>query len=335
MSYAHSTPELYFSGQGVVLIGRRTATGKPIGLLPVGNVSDLKITNAVSNLEHKESSTGARGTDLRLTTEIKVGVSMTMEKFNPKNLATAMRASNTTRTAGSVSGQELQFSPGAVSPLQHVDVSAVVLTTGTAYVDDNTAWDYRANTQAGSLLWNDGETVGYATLGTAASAVTVGATTTITVAFTGAVGDRVWLYGAAGADAADINGKWHTVATVIGGGTGITVSTNTSGKTITLGSLKAVYEGLKPTVAYSFAEQSLVDALTEASPDYYLRFEGLNTAKDNKPVVVEVFRFNSDPLKELALISDTIQQFVLEGSVLSDPLQSSGSKYYKVLLQDA
>jgi hypothetical protein len=48
-------------------------------------------------------------------------------------------------------------------------------------------------------------------------------------------------------------------------------------------------------------------------------------------VVVEVFRFLTDPLKELSLISDTVQQFVLEGSVLADASKTTGSKFFKVL----
>jgi hypothetical protein len=51
----------YYSGQGVVLLAERDAQGKPTGFVPVGNVSDLKITVSTSVLEHKESHTGQRG----------------------------------------------------------------------------------------------------------------------------------------------------------------------------------------------------------------------------------------------------------------------------------
>ena len=62
-----------------------------------------------------------------------------------------------------------------------------------------------------------------------------------------------------------------------------------------------------------------------------MRFEGLNTAEENAPVLVEVFNFLTDPLKELSLISDSVQQFVLEGSVLADSTKTTGSKFFKTI----
>lgn len=72
-------------------------------------------------------------------------------------------------------------------------------------------------------------------------------------------------------------------------------------------------------------------ALTEGVAEMAMRFEGLNTAEDNEPVVVEVFKFATDPLKELSLISDNFQQFVLEGSVLADSTKTTGSKFFHAL----
>jgi hypothetical protein len=80
----------YFSGQGTVLVGDRTAAGKSAGLVPVGNVSALQIAIATSVLEHKESYSGSRGIDLRLTQETKATLSVTMENFNAYNLALAL-----------------------------------------------------------------------------------------------------------------------------------------------------------------------------------------------------------------------------------------------------
>jgi hypothetical protein len=72
----------------------------------------------------------------------------------------------------------------------------------------------------------------------------------------------------------------------------------------------------------------LVDALNKPLQEKFVRFEGLNTADSNKPVVIEVFRFSTDPLKELGLISSDIQKFTLDGTILSDSLQT-GSKYFR------
>ena len=73
----HQVTEEYFSGQGVVLVAARDVNGNPKGFRPVGNVPNLAIKNATTVLEHKESTTGARGTDKRLTTEVKVSLEVT------------------------------------------------------------------------------------------------------------------------------------------------------------------------------------------------------------------------------------------------------------------
>ena len=255
----------YYSGQGVVLIGERDpVTGRPVGLIPVGNVSDLKIAISTSVLEHKESMTGARGIDLRLTTETKAALSMTMESYNSTNLALALRGGETVIASGSVvdAAYDGAVQLGKITPLAHVSVSALSIdkaatplipwAAGTAEADGD--WDYKVNLEAGSVLW-------------ATNPATVGLV-----------------------DDDDV------------------------------------------TISYTYAAQKKVDALTAGSLERYLRFEGLNTADSNKPVVVEVFKFLVDPLKELALIGDGINQFVLEGNVLADALQTTGSKYFKQML---
>ena len=89
-------------------------------------------------------------------------------------------------------------------------------------------------------------------------------------------------------------------------------------------------EGDTLTVTYNYGEQYLVSSLTRPITDNWLRFEGLNTIEENSPVIVDVFRFSNDPLKELALLSDTFGQFVIEGSVLKDDTRLSGSNYFSI-----
>ena len=99
--------------------------------------------------------------------------------------------------------------------------------------------------------------------------------------------------------------------------------------------LRARHRRLDPagdlvTVNYSYGEQYLVSSLTRPITDNWLRFEGLNTIESNSPVIVDVFRFSNDPLKELALLSDTFGQFVIEGSVLKDDTRLHGSNYFSI-----
>jgi hypothetical protein len=260
---AWETQSSYYSGQGVVLLGDRdVATGKGSNFIPVGNVSDLKISVATSTIEHKESQSGQRGIDLRLTTEIKANLSMTMENFVAANLAIALRGTATTVAGATVTGEAGKFAKGMVMPLAYIGVSAVTVKKAAAtlvkYVAGTSTavdgeWDYKLHEAAGSLMF-------------AATPKTAG-----------------------------------------------------------------LVDGDALTIDYTYAAQKTVDALTEAATEKYVRFEGLNTADNNKAVVVEVFRLLTDPLKELSLISDNVQQFALEGTVLLDALQT-GSKYFKQTL---
>lgn len=253
----------YYSGQGVVMLAKRDANGNPMGFIPVGNVSDLKISVAVSTLEHKESQTGQRAIDLRLTTETKCSLSMTVENFLAANLADALRGEDTAIVGGSAVDEAVSGYAGAITGLKHLNVSNVNVSLAagavalTEYPGTAGKWDYRVNLDAGSILLN------------------------------GTVGTRDKLV-------VDVNGKAALL------------------------------------VDYDYAAQVRVDALTDAAKELYMRFEGLNTADGNSPVVVEVFKFLTDPLKELSLISDGIQQFSLEGSVLADGTKTEGSKFFNV-----
>ena len=151
----------YYSGQGVVLLGSRNADGTPAGLTEIGNVSSLVITVETSVLEHKESQTGQRAIDLRLTTETKCKLAITMENFIASNLADTLRGSRVTVAAGAVVGEASKGYLGKVSTLKRTSASSVVVKRGAAslvaYVADGTAYDYKVNAEAGSILINSGQ----------------------------------------------------------------------------------------------------------------------------------------------------------------------------------
>lgn len=328
----HDAVSHYYSGQGVVMIGRRDTNGRPKGLRPLGNVTALGIAIATSVLEHKESQTGQRLTDMRLTTEIKATLTIDLENYNQRNLALALRGDETNIPAGTVTGEATYVYFGMVSPLEYAKVSSVVLTGLTEYVNEATAWDFKVNADHGSVSFNDGlGSVGHAalnTLGVAATGVTVGATTTITGVFPLAtVGSKVALGGFTGADMAVLNGKIANVLTNTG--TAITIDINSVGKTITFGTGKVTSEGVTVPAAYSYAIQYRVEALTQGSQERFLRFEGLNTADENLPVIVECFRFLVDPMADRGFISDDVAKMTLTGSLLIDSEQSTGSKFFR------
>lgn len=336
----------YFSGQGVVLIGERDAlTGKPKGLVSVGNVTDLSINIAVETLEHKESQTGQRSIDLRLTTQTTVEVTATLENFIAQNLKLALRGDATGVAAGSVVNEDVLFYAGKVTALANIQVAAspaFVIGIGvpnlTLFIDDDTPYDYKLNSEAGSVLFNDGSVTLVDTLpsfGEAITLITISTTAVVTMAAVPAFvevggkaipGGITWTVnptnGQTGERAYTVLAKTLTT---------VTLDWNTTGGTYgSAGDI--VFDGTTFEADYTWAAYNLVDGLTQGSMERYLRFEGLNTADDFKPVIVEVFKFVTDPAAAFALISDEVQQFELTGNALSDALQTPGSKFFKVQL---
>ncbi|QNJ59180.1 hypothetical protein [Vibrio phage vB_ValS_PJ32] len=82
--------------------------------------------------------------------------------------------------------------------------------------------------------------------------------------------------------------------------------------------------------AYDHAEQKVLQGLeTSNSPVRALRFEGLNTVENNAPVVVEIFKFETAPLAEYALINEEISNIELTGNALADNNRTTGSRYFR------
>lgn len=124
----------------------------------------------------------------------------------------------------------------------------------------------------------------------AASSITVGATTQVVLAANPGsliAGELLYLSGFAGADAASVNGIAHTISSVSGAGPyTFTLATNTAGRTITLGS----------GVGYAYPQAT--DALTWAGEfDVPVRFD-----VDRLPVTVDaygVYNFGTIPIVEI------------------------------------
>lgn len=140
---------------------------------------------------------------------------------------------------GTPGGFQLQKSYTTAGQTVYREITKPVAATYTVYrggvakTEGVGAGNYALDTTTGLVTW-----VADAT--SAASAVTVGATTQVTLAanpgtLTG--GQKLYLSGFTGADAAYLNGLAHTINSVAGAGPYVfTLATNTAGKTITVGS---------------------------------------------------------------------------------------------------
>lgn len=141
-------PEIYFSGQGTVYTSNRDAAGNATAFRDLGNVPSLRLTLETDTLEHKESRTGQRLTDLRLTRERRARVTMTIESFTKANLMMLLYGSATTIAAASVTGEvfptglvagdmvSLNFPLIKTTPSPVVTAGASTLVAGTHYKID-------------------------------------------------------------------------------------------------------------------------------------------------------------------------------------------------------
>lgn len=80
--------------------------------------------------------------------------------------------------------------------------------------------------------------------------------------------------------------------------------------------------------AYAFGAAEKVDILSGSAKTYELRFEGLNTAEDDKAVLVKA-RIQLEPGKQLSLIGDEFANYEISGDVLY-----TGGRFADVIFVD-
>lgn len=84
---------------------------------------------------------------------------------------------------------------------------------------------------------------------------------------------------------------------------------------------------------YTHGGYSTLATFTTAPPFYWLRFEGLNTAASDSPVVVDVFKTRISPPDMMPLIGDTVTALTLKGSIFYDEDRAADSlsgAYFRV-----
>lgn len=121
----------YYSGQGICLMGERdAATGKPKGMLPIGNVPELTISIEQTTEEHKEAWSGQRAVDVVLASETSVSLNITFESFDPDMLALGLLGTVTENSAANQADLEVVVYLDKWTYLDHVSVSNVSFKDG-------------------------------------------------------------------------------------------------------------------------------------------------------------------------------------------------------------
>lgn len=86
--------------------------------------------------------------------------------------------------------------------------------------------------------------------------------------------------------------------------------------TITFKDVSAVVQPFK--VAYAHAAIDSVSVFSAAQEEVFLRYEGINLAEGGAPIILELYKVNSEPLKDLALITDKMADMNISAAVLID-----------------
>ena len=151
---------IYYSGQGSLLVSERdSATGKPRGFVPLGNVPSLEISIAITKFEHKESETGQRAIDLTIVQEKNATFTMTLESLSAFNLALAFWGEYAIIPPAVIADEALSaFSFDMPIPLSHVnllDIPVPVVTDGDV-VEYDVGADYTIDLKNGTITFVTG-----------------------------------------------------------------------------------------------------------------------------------------------------------------------------------
>lgn len=350
----------YYSGQGMVLISDRDSLGRPTGFEHIGNICDLSLSIEVTEFEHKECVTGQRAIDLSLITETDVSVEMVVESLTAKNLESALFGTVTSIIAGSVASLIERGQVGKTIITDHLNISAITLTSaaratatfstivadntltvdGTVYkavvtpsVTDEFALGANDAAAAINLVAVVNGTTGRtheARIGTSSNIVEFLALNPVTAANTLTFVE---------------NTTSSTIvvssATLLGSAAGVEdtdFTINDTGGSITIIATSTIFAtGISSMeLAYTHSAHEQVDALTTGKQEKWLRFEGLNTARGNKPVIVDIFKFAPNPLAEQQLINEEITQLTITGKALADSLRPTGtSQFFRELIDES
>lgn len=220
-------------------------------LVPMGNVLEASTEHTESVEKQDDMSALGGGTHAELRRVTGVMFKAKLADLNITNLSRALRATAAPQDAGAVVDVPYTASLGALLPLPHTGVSALVVRTGAALGTATTVLATAANYELHPEgLW----------IPQTGSAITQGA--------------NLWL-------------------------------------------------------SYSHADQVVVEALTAATPELYIRFAGLNEVDSGKPSVVDLWRVSQGVTKQLSLVNKGFTTLDIEGEVLKDPSKTGvGTSQY-------
>jgi len=135
------------SGQGPAFWANRDANGDPIAPFTwFGNAPTFELGMATEELTHKESYTGLRAIDARITTELNATINITVDDFKETNLELATRGEGSALAGGAVATETVLSGAPALNTLYAVNslgrVSGFTLTDNAVAISPTKySWD--------------------------------------------------------------------------------------------------------------------------------------------------------------------------------------------------
>jgi hypothetical protein len=145
----------YLSGQGEVFQSARDGNGNPGDYGWVGNAPSFELNLGTETLTHKESYSGNRATDARITTELTTDLSVTMQDIKEANFNLLAYGTASAVSGGSITGEAVLATVPVVGEHYSLKatgrVSAVTL-KGNAVTISSTKYSIDAS---GSIVFTD------------------------------------------------------------------------------------------------------------------------------------------------------------------------------------
>lgn len=155
--------------------------------------------------------------------------------------------------------------------------------------------------------------------------VTINAASTVTAETHTAYTDRMLILN-------NINVQTFTSLTDVGGGTSYAAGTDYELIDLAAGMIKilnggAIVDGSQVEANYSTGASEVVSAFSQPNTEYWLRFNGLNTAEENNPVIIDCFKVRFAPADDIPIINDEdFAEYKQSGDCLFDSTRPVGDK---------
>ena len=93
-----------------------------------------------------------------------------------------------------------------------------------------------------------------------------------------------------------------------------------------------IADGTSILIDYDYGAGDVIEAITNSGKEWEMVFEGLNEARSDKPVVVDIYRLKFSPAQSVDFIGDDYASLQLTGEALKDTSKTGAgiSQYIKV-----